>query len=123
MINCQFEDGGKANLRHVTTSAIVLKGNKVLLGKRGTYHNGRPLLEAGKWALLGGFFNRDEYLEEALKREVMEESGWKIDNLRLLRINDNPSRPAEDRQNVDIIFIADAIEQLGDSDEEVQELK
>lgn len=63
MINCQFEDGGKANLRHVTTNAIVTKNKQVLLGKRGTYHNGKPLLEAGKWALLGGFFNRDEYLK------------------------------------------------------------
>lgn len=123
MINCQFEDGGKANLRHVTVNAIVLKDSKVLLGKRGTYHNGKPLLEAGKWALLGGFFNRDEYLEETLKREVMEESGWTIDNLRLLRINDNPNRPAEDRQNVDIVFIADAVKQVRGSDEEVRELK
>lgn len=123
MINCQFEDRGKANLRHITVNAIVLKNNKVLLGKRGTYNKGKPLLEAGKWALLGGFFNRDEYLEEAVKREVFEESGWKIDNLRLFCINDNPNRPAEDRQNVDIIFLADAVEQIKKNDEEVRELK
>ncbi len=123
MIDCKFEDSGKTNLRHVTVNAIVLKDNQVLLGKRGTYNNGKPLLEAGKWALLGGFFNRDEYLEDALKREVLEESGWKINNLRLLRVNDNPNRPAEDRQNVDIIFLADAVEQIRNSDEEVRELK
>lgn len=123
MIDCTFEDGNKSNLRHVTLNAIVVKGNQVLLGKRGTYHNGKPLLEAGKWGLLGGFFDRDEYLEEAVKREVLEESGWKINNLLLLRINDNPNRPAEDRQNVDIIFVADAVEKIGESDEEVKELK
>lgn len=122
MITCKFEDGYEARLRHVCINAIVVKNNQVLLGKRGTF-KGRKILEAGKWGLIGGFFNRDEYLEEGLKREVMEESGWEINNIRLLRINDNPNRPAEDRQNVDIIFVVDAIKQKGGSDEEVTELR
>lgn len=123
MINCTFEDGGNAGLRHVTVNAIVVKENKILLGKRGTY-KGKKIHEAGKWGLLGGFFNRDETLIECIKREVMEESGWKIDNLRLFRINDSPFRPKEEnRQNVDIIFIANAEEQVGGSDEEVSPLE
>lgn len=122
MINCTFENGNEANLRHVTVNAIVLKDGKVLLGKRGTL-DGKKILESGKWGLLGGFFDRDEFLEDAIKREVMEESGWEINNLQLLRINDNPDKPADDRQNVDIIFIAEADKQTGTSDEEVEELK
>ena len=123
MLTCTFEDGGSASLRHVTVNAIVLKDNKVLLGKRGTYNNGKPLLEAGKYGLLGGYFNREETMIECVKREVHEESGWEIDNLRLLRINYNPNRPAEDRQNIDIIFIADAVKSSGTSDEEVSRLE
>lgn len=122
MINCTFENGNKTSLRHVTVNAIVVKNNQILLGKRGTF-NGKPILESGKWGLLGGFFDRDENLVQAVKREVMEESGWEIDNLKLLRINDNPNRPKEDRQNVDFIFIAKAIKQLKTSDQEVKELK
>lgn len=122
MITCSFENGGKTSLRHVTVNAIVIKDNQVLLGKRGTY-KGKPILEFGKWGLLGGFLGRDENLIQALKREVLEESGWEIDNLQLLRINDNPQRPQEDRQNVDVIFIAQAIKQVKTSDEEVKELK
>jgi 8-oxo-dGTP diphosphatase len=53
----------------------------------------------------------------------MEESGWEINNLQLLRINDNPQRPKEDRQNVDIIFIANAVKRTGKSDEEISHLK
>lgn len=122
MINCTFEDGGKAGLRHVTVNALVIKDNKILLGKRGAF-KGRPIQESGKWALLGGFMDRDETLVEAVKREVLEESGWKIDNLLLFRINDNPLRPREEkRQNIDIIFIADAIKQSGESDEEITNL-
>ncbi len=122
MITCTFEDGGSAGLRHVTVNAIIIKDNKILLGKRGSY-KGKKIHEAGKWGLLGGFFGRDETLIEALKREVMEESGWNIDNIRLFRINDSPYRPREEeRQNVDIIFIADAVEKTGNSDEEVTHL-
>lgn len=122
MLTCFFEDGGKSSLRHVTVNAIVVKDNKVLLGKRGTVR-GKPMMEAGKWGLLGGYFNRDENLIQAVKREVMEESGWEIDDLQLFRINDNPNRRHEDRQNVDIVFFARAVKQVGTSDEEVTELK
>ena len=120
MISCTFENGSKTSLRHVTVNAIVIKDGKILMGKRGTY-NGKPILESGKWALIGGFFDRDETLEQSVKREVLEETGWNIDNVKLFRINDNPNRPKEDRQNVDIIFITQAKEKVGESDEEVTE--
>jgi len=122
MITCFFENGNKALLRHVTVNAIVVKNNRVLFGKRGTF-KGKPISEAGKWGLLGGYFGRDENLIEAVRREVMEESGWEIENIRLLRINDSPNRPQEDKQNVDLVFFASAVRQTGRSDEEVQELK
>lgn len=122
MITCLFEDNGKAFLRHVTINTIVVKDNKVLLGKRGTVR-GKPLSEFGKYGLLGGFFGHGENLIRAAMREVMEESGWEIEKLQLFRINDNPNRPKEDRQNVDIIFIAQAVKKVGKSDEEVSHLQ
>jgi 8-oxo-dGTP diphosphatase len=124
MITCTFENGGpaKAGLRHVTVNAIVLKDGQVLMGLRAPV-KGMTMLETGKWALLGGFLNRDENAIEAVKREVMEESGWEIGDIRLFRLNDSPNRPKEDRQNVDLVFIANAIKQIGKNDEEVSELK
>lgn len=124
MITCTFENGNVASpgLRHVTVNAIVIKNNQVLMGLRAPI-KGLTMLEVGKWALLGGFFGFGENLETAVKREVMEESGWEIDHLQLFRINDNPNRPKEDRQNVDIIFVANALRQVKASDEEVSELK
>lgn len=77
MITCIFENNNKTSLRHVTVNAIIVKNNQILLGKRGTL-NGKPILESGKWGLLGGFFGRDENLEQAVKREVMEEGGWEM---------------------------------------------
>lgn len=122
MITCTFENNNKISLRHITVNAIVIKNNQILLGKRGTF-NGKPIPESGKWGLLGGYFNRDENLTQAIKRETMEESGWEINDLRLFRINDNPNRPREDRQNVDMIFLANAVKQIKTSDEEVSKLQ
>jgi len=124
MITCYFEDNQKARggLRHVTVNVIVLHENKVLLGKRGTAH-GKKLAEWGKWGLLGGYFDRDETLIQAAQREVREESGCEISNLLLFRINDKPDRPKEDRQNVEIVFIADFVSQIPQVTDEVTKLE
>lgn len=124
MITCTFENGNVARvgLRHVTVGAIILEDNKVLLGLRNEVP-GLNMLEVGKWALIGGYFDRDETLIEAVKREVMEESGWEISDLQLFRINDSPTRPMEDRQNVDLIFTAKGVKKVAGSDIEVKELK
>lgn len=118
MISCTFEDGNQSSLRHVTVGCLVIKEGSILLAKRS-----QGLLEAGKWCLLGGFVDRDETTSEAGIRETLEESGWRIGNLVLLRINDNPNRPHEDRQNIDFIYIADALEGVGDTDWESEEVR
>jgi 8-oxo-dGTP diphosphatase len=118
MIMCEFENGNQNSLRHVTAGCLVIQGDKILLGKRS-----KGLLEAAKWSLLGGYVNRDETVEAAALRETMEESGWAIRNMQLLRVNDNPDRPHEDRQNVDFIYIAEAVEESGEKDWETEEIK
>jgi len=118
MITCTFENGNQNSLRHVTVGCLVMKDDQILLAKRA-----EGLLEAGKWCLLGGYADRDETTEETGIRESMEESGWVVNNLRLLRINDNPNRPHEDRQNIDFIYIADAVEETGEKDWESEEVR
>ena len=110
MITCTCENGNQNSLRHVTVGCLVMTDDQILLAKRA-----EGLLEAGKWCLLGGYADRDETTEETGIRESMEESGWVVNNLRLLRINDNPNRPHEDRQNIDFIYIADAVEEIGEA--------
>jgi len=124
MITCAFENGNHAlpGLRHITCSNIIIKDGKILLGLRKDIP-GRNMLEVGKWGLIGGFMDRDETLERCVAREVMEESGWQVAHIQLLRINDSPSRPMEDRQNVDFIFIAEATVQTGSHDNEMKELR
>ncbi len=123
MITCYFgENKAIGGLRHVTVNALIIDNDKVLLGKRGTAH-GWKMTEFGKWGLIGGYLGRDETCIQALKREAIEESGSEIDAITLFRIKDDPNRPKEDTQNVDFIFIAHFVKQIGSSDTEVTELK
>ncbi len=113
MISCTFEDGGKANLRHVVVHTIVEKDGSLLLGKRTG-----SLLESGKWGLPSGFLDRDETASACAVRELLEETGWKCEVVTLFRINTNPNRPHEDRQSIAIEFICKAIEKVGEPDKE-----
>lgn len=113
MITCFFEDGHPAKLRHIVTHALVEKDGCLLLEKRR-----EDMLEGGKWGLPGGFFERDETLEQCVLREVLEETGWKAKVISLFRVNSNPNRPKEDRQNVAIDFIVSVTEKISDGDSE-----
>jgi 8-oxo-dGTP diphosphatase len=118
MIQCTFENGNQNSLRHVTVGCLVVQDGKILLAKRSP-----KLLEGGKWCFLGGYVNRDETTAQAGIRETMEESGWEAADLKLFRINDNPNRPHEDRQNVDILYLATAVKKTGEKDWESDDVQ
>lgn len=105
-------------MRHVIIDALVLRKDKILLVKRT-----EKLLEGGKWAIIGGFLDRDETLIEAVSREIFEETGWKVKNIKLLKIVDDPNRPNEDRQNVAFIYTCEAVKKHGEADWESDEVK
>jgi len=113
MINCEFENGNKAALRHVVVDNLVLKDNKILLIKRA-----ERLLEGGKWGLPGGFVERDENIKEAVEREILEETGYTVKEITLLRIIDIPDRPKEDRQNIAFVHFCTADKRTGKPDNE-----
>lgn len=120
MITCSFEDGVSTSLRHAVADVIVVKDNKILLANRSE----KLSLEPGKWTLPGGFVDRDETVADAATREVLEETGYQITNLTLLRINSNPHRAHDaERQNIDFVFFADGREQTGQPDWESSEIQ
>lgn len=65
---------------------VVVAGGRVLLIKRG-----KPPLE-GRWSIPGGTVELGETLEEALVREMDEETGLAIEPLRLLTVFDRIER-------------------------------
>ena len=116
MITCTFENGNNASLRHAVIDVLILKDDKLLLVKRN-----KKLLEGDKWALVGGFVERDETLFDTVNREIREEAGYTVKDITLLGIRHNPDRPHEDRQNISFVFFCTAVEKKGESDWEVDD--
>jgi 8-oxo-dGTP diphosphatase len=61
----------------VGIGVIVIKDSKVLLGKRKNAHG------EGSWAFPGGHLEFGERIEDCARREVLEESGLKIKDIRM----------------------------------------
>jgi 8-oxo-dGTP diphosphatase len=118
MILCTFENGGTGNLRHVIVDGLVFKNDKILFVKRDI-----KLSEGGKWGVPGGYVNLNENLEEAIIREVFEETGYRVSDLKLFTIIDNPKRRNDEKQNIGFVFICNALEKDGEPDKESTEQK
>lgn len=113
MISCRFEGGNEANLRHAVVDAVALQDNKILLVKRAAH-----LLGGGKWAIPGGFVDRGETVVAAVRREVLEETGYTCEVQELFTILDQLDRAGDDRQNVSFVYIVNVIHQVGQHDAE-----
>ncbi|QQS60126.1 NUDIX domain-containing protein [Candidatus Falkowbacteria bacterium] len=83
----------------VGIGVMIFKDGKVLLGKRKSSHG------AGEYAWPGGHLEYMESFEDCAKREVQEETGMEINNIRFLRLlNLKDYAP---KHYVDIGLIAD----------------
>jgi 8-oxo-dGTP diphosphatase len=83
----------------VGIGVMVFKGEKVLMGKRKGSHG------AGEYAWPGGHLEYMESFIDCAKREVLEETGMEIQNVRFLRLaNIKIYAP---KHCVDIALIAD----------------
>ena len=118
MLKCFFENGNENSLRHAVVDTVVIDGDKILLVKR----TGKSL-EGNKWALPGGYVERDETIKEAAAREVLEETGYQVKDITLLTIRDNPDRPKEDRQNISFVFIGQVDKKVGEFDGEIDDVQ
>ena len=78
---------------------MILKEGKVLLGKRKGSHG------SGEYAFPGGHLEFDESFQDCTKREVLEETGVEIKNLKFLSLANFILN--ENRQDILISFIAD----------------
>lgn len=87
------------NHPRVGLGVLVLKGDRILLGRRKGSHG------AGQYASPGGHLEHLEGFEACCRREVMEETGLEIKNVRFLRVM-NVMEYAP-RHYVDLSFVAE----------------
>ena len=84
----------------LAADCIILIGGKVLL----IHRRNEPV----GWALPGGFVEYGQTVEDAVRREMKEETGLELDQLRQFRVYSDPGR---DRRGhtVSVVFAARGI--------------
>lgn len=82
----------------LTVDAVLLKGHEVLLIRRGQ----DPFKDA--WAIPGGFVEVGERVEDAARRELVEETGLRGDIVDLLGVWSDPSRDPRGH-TVSVVFV------------------
>ncbi len=83
----------------VGVGAVVLRGDEILLVRR------RASPNAGKWAIPGGLLEVGESLEDAVIRELKEETGLDGANPRLLYIDQYIERDHQGRVKYHFVLI------------------
>jgi len=83
------------NIVKVWLGVVVKKNNKLLLGKR-----------FGKWCFPGGHLEFGEEFKDCAKREMKEEVGIKIKNIRFSKITNDVMR---DKHYISIFMEADYV--------------
>jgi 8-oxo-dGTP diphosphatase len=87
--------------RPVTVDCVVFDGESVVLIKRGH----EPFKDY--YALPGGFVEPNESVEDACRRETLEETGLVVERLKMIGVYSEPSRDAI-RHTVAVAFFAEA---------------
>lgn len=86
----------------ITADGAIIKNDKILLIKR----KNDPF--KGKWALPGGFVEYGEKVEDAVKREVYEETGLKTKIKKIIGVYSDPNRDPRGH-TVTIVYLLDII--------------
>lgn len=111
---CLNRDCGASHFPRTDPAVIMLvsKGDRALLGRKAEWVE-------GMYSTLAGFVEPGESLEQAVAREVLEESGVKIANVRY-----HSSQPWPFPASLMLGFFADAVtEDLVRSEEELEDLR
>jgi len=82
-----------------SASIVFIRDGKLLYAKRGIEPN------IGKYDFPGGFIDEKEDMYDACVREILEETGLKIDKSKLLLINGYTVKYQTDIYALDLIFI------------------
>jgi 8-oxo-dGTP diphosphatase len=102
-------------MRQTTVDVVIIKRKQILLVKR------RFEPYKGFWAIPGGFVEDGETVEDAARREVLEETGVKVKLVKLFGVYSDPKR--DPRGNISVAFIAKPLSKETGGDVEVEEVR
>lgn len=81
-----------------TVDAVLQRGSRILMVRR----KKDPF--KGRLALPGGFVNEGEAAEDAVRREVMEETGLEVEPIEILGVYSDPERDPR-KHTLSIVFV------------------
>lgn len=90
---------GRFANRGISIDAVIIKGDEIALVKRG----GEPFKDW--WAIPGGYINWDESAEEAVKREVKEETNLEVTKMEFVRACSLPERHI--KQTITLVYLVE----------------
>ncbi len=88
---------------HVGINVLVVRGGKLLLGKR------KNVYGDGTWGLPGGHLERGESMLAAAARELKEETGLKAQEISFVNLANNPRGNQENRHYIQLGFLAEGV--------------
>lgn len=98
----QCSSCGRFANRGVSIDAAIIKDDKIVLIKRGVEPS------KGKWGTPGGYVDWDETVEEAVAREVKEETKLDVTSTKLVGVYSSPER--HPKQVINILYLAEVAE-------------
>ena len=90
---------GRFDNRGVSIDAVIIQKNTILLIKRGV----EPY--KGYWGTPGGYVSWDESVEEAVAREVKEETTLDVVSTKLVCVRSDPSR--HPKQVINLVYLVE----------------
>lgn len=106
---------GRYANRGVSIDAVIMKDDSVLLVQRGV----EP--DKGLWGTPGGYVEWDESVEDTVKREVKEETGLTVTNVRLVEVLSKPER--HPKQVINILYLVEVDDGQPVADDDVDDVK
>jgi 8-oxo-dGTP diphosphatase len=106
---------GRYDNRGVSVDAVVVHEGNILLIRRGA----EP--DRGKWAIPGGYVGWDESAEDAVTRELKEETGLVAKKIMFLGVYSSPAR--HPKQVIDIAYFItefEGVPMFGDDAEDIR---
>lgn len=111
----QCPDCGRYANRGVSVDAVIVRDKKVLLIQRGVEPN------KGYWGIPGGYVGWDESAEDAVKREVKEETGLDVGKIYPVGVHSDPKRHPQQVINlVYLVQVFDGVVRHGDDTQDIK---